>query len=51
MPEPCGDIPRTYWRLGVGHTVKGCAEFAGPSVKGKITFVSIEKYFANYVHE
>ena len=46
MPEPCGDLQLTDQRFGVGYTVKGCAEFAGPIVKGKITFVSLEKYFA-----
>ena len=39
--EPCGDIQRTDRRLGVGHTLKGRAEFTGSIVKGKISFVSI----------
>ena len=38
VPEPCGNLQLTV--SGTGHTVKGYAEFDGPILTGKITFVS-----------
>ena len=40
VPESCGNIQLTPAWFGVGNTVKGYAEFAGPTLKGNIIFVS-----------